>query len=124
MTSLTRHALGRKVGGWITYQRGSSAADEAGPTMADSEAPSPTLSPTPPWASLAGSRPMASTRSRSSRSSMDSGSTEPGLEAPEKEPSTTTGDAATSIGSSPRPPSVPRRLAKRFFQLNQLSPME
>lgn len=112
MTSLTRHALGRKVGGWIASQRGASATDEAGPPMAESEVSSPTLSTAPSWTSyLPSSRSSTSMRPRSTRSSIDAGSTE-------------SGEAPPGEAASPRPASVPRRFAKRFLQLNQLSPME
>ncbi|WFD19346.1 hypothetical protein MCAP1_001576 [Malassezia caprae] len=113
MTSLTRHALGRKVGGWIASQRSASATDEGAPPATESEAPSPTLSTTPPWTSyLASARPSAAMRPRSARSSLDAGSSEPGE-------ASQAGDA-----TSPRAASMSRRFAKRFLQLNQLSPMD
>lgn len=126
MTSLTRHALGRKVSGWLTNQRGASATDEAPSATSEKEGPPPpALSTTPPWASyMAPSRSTATLRSRSARSSMDAGSLASTGEKEAAPPLSSSWDATVSSQTSPRPASVPRRFAKRFLQLNQLSPME
>lgn len=101
MTSLTRHALGRKVSGWLTQQR-PAPSEEAEGTASD--VPLPPLSTSQPAAHLARSSSSTSLRPRPARSSLDQ-------------------EAADSSEVLSPTSSVPRRFAKRFLQLNQFSPM-